>query len=144
MLRILQHFASVCCAYGSNLLAYTAHTVTNCQLYCALLAMLRMRQQKQMAHISPICKKCKIFISSLKSPTYRDFMIKKSSKSKRSKSHTWAPFTSFGLPPSPLQHLFSIAALLSLAFYVSFFLVVLSSNHPALPNPILSFLFFVA
>jgi hypothetical protein len=27
----------------------------------------------------------------LKSPTYRDFMIKKSLKSKTSKSHTWAP-----------------------------------------------------
>jgi hypothetical protein len=30
-----------------------------------------------MARISPICKKCKIFISALKSSTYRDFMIKK-------------------------------------------------------------------
>jgi hypothetical protein len=30
-----------------------------------------------MASISPICKKCKIFILALKSPTYRDFMIKK-------------------------------------------------------------------
>jgi hypothetical protein len=30
-----------------------------------------------MARISPICKKFKIFISALKSPTYRDFMIKK-------------------------------------------------------------------
>jgi hypothetical protein len=30
-----------------------------------------------MATISPICKKCKNFISALKSPTYRDFMIKK-------------------------------------------------------------------
>ncbi len=30
-----------------------------------------------MASISPICKKCKTFILALKSPTYRDFMIKK-------------------------------------------------------------------
>ncbi len=30
-----------------------------------------------MANISPICKKCKNFISALKSPTYIDFMIKK-------------------------------------------------------------------
>jgi hypothetical protein len=44
-----------------------------------------------MASISPICKKCKIFISALKSTTYIDFMIKKSLKSKTSKSHTWAP-----------------------------------------------------
>jgi hypothetical protein len=44
-----------------------------------------------MARISPNCKQCKIFISALKSPTYRDFMIKKSLESKRSKSHTWAP-----------------------------------------------------
>jgi hypothetical protein len=44
-----------------------------------------------MARISPICIKFKIFLSSLKYPTYRDFMIKKSLKSKRSKSHTWAP-----------------------------------------------------
>jgi hypothetical protein len=47
-----------------------------------------------MARISPICKKCKIFISALKSPSYRDFMIKKSLESKRSKSHTWAPLSS--------------------------------------------------
>jgi hypothetical protein len=64
--------------------------------------MVRLRQQfaivdgacgskNKMARISPICKKCKIFISALKSPTYRDFMKKKSLKSKRSKSHTWAP-----------------------------------------------------
>jgi len=44
-----------------------------------------------MASISPICIKWKNFISALKSPTYRDFMIKKSLKSKTSKSHTWAP-----------------------------------------------------
>jgi hypothetical protein len=44
-----------------------------------------------MASISPICKKCKNFISALKSPTYIDFMIKKSLTSKTSKSHTWAP-----------------------------------------------------
>ncbi len=44
-----------------------------------------------MASISPICKKCKTFILALKCPTYRDFMIKKSLKSKTSKSHTWAP-----------------------------------------------------
>jgi hypothetical protein len=44
-----------------------------------------------MASNSPICKKCKTFILALKSPTYRDFMIKKSLKSKTSKSHTWAP-----------------------------------------------------
>ncbi len=44
-----------------------------------------------MASISPICKKCKNFISVLKSPTYIDFMIKKSLKSKTSKSHTWVP-----------------------------------------------------
>ncbi len=44
-----------------------------------------------MASISPICKKRKIFISALNSPTYIDFMIKKSLKSKTSKSHTWAP-----------------------------------------------------
>ncbi len=68
----------------------------------------------------PSVKNVKIFISTLKSPTYRDFMIKKSLKSNRSKSHAWAPLTSFGLPPSPLQHLFSIAALFSLAFYVVF------------------------
>jgi hypothetical protein len=30
-----------------------------------------------MTSISPICKKCKNFISALKSPTYIDFMIKK-------------------------------------------------------------------
>ncbi len=30
-----------------------------------------------MASISPICKKCNISISALKSPTYIDFMIKK-------------------------------------------------------------------
>jgi hypothetical protein len=30
-----------------------------------------------MASISPICKKCKNFISALKSHTYIDFMIKK-------------------------------------------------------------------
>ncbi len=30
-----------------------------------------------MASISPICKKCKNFISALKSPTYIDFLIKK-------------------------------------------------------------------
>jgi hypothetical protein len=47
-----------------------------------------------MACISPICKKCKSFILALKSPTYRDFMIKKSLKSKTSKSHTWAPLIS--------------------------------------------------
>jgi hypothetical protein len=29
-----------------------------------------------MASISPVCKKCKNFISALKSPAYRDFMIK--------------------------------------------------------------------
>jgi hypothetical protein len=40
---------------------------------------------------SPSVKICKIFTSSLNFPTYRDFMIKKSLKSKRSKSHTWAP-----------------------------------------------------
>ncbi len=39
----------------------------------------------------PICKKCKNFISALKSPIYIDFMIKKLLKSKTSKSHTWAP-----------------------------------------------------
>jgi hypothetical protein len=33
--------------------------------------------KNKMARISPICKKCKIFISYLKSPTYRDFMKKK-------------------------------------------------------------------
>jgi hypothetical protein len=31
-----------------------------------------------MASISPVCKKFKHFILALKSPTYRDFMIKKS------------------------------------------------------------------
>ncbi len=46
-----------------------------------------------MASISPICKKCKTFILALKSPSYRDFMIKKSLKSKTSKSHTWEPLT---------------------------------------------------
>jgi hypothetical protein len=46
-----------------------------------------------MTSISPICKKCKTFILALKSPTYRDFMIEKSLKSKTSKSHTWAPLT---------------------------------------------------
>jgi hypothetical protein len=46
-----------------------------------------------MASISSICKKCKNFISALKSPTYIDFMIKKSKKSKTSKSHTWAPLS---------------------------------------------------
>jgi hypothetical protein len=46
-----------------------------------------------MARISPVCKKCKSFILALKSPTYRDFMIKKSLKSKTSKSHTWAPLS---------------------------------------------------
>jgi hypothetical protein len=49
-----------------------------------------------MASISPICKKCKNFISALKSPTYIDFMIKKSLKSKTSKSHTWAPLNKKG------------------------------------------------
>jgi hypothetical protein len=48
-----------------------------------------------MASISPICKKCKNFISALKSPTYVDFMIKKSLKSKTSKSHTWAPLRAY-------------------------------------------------
>jgi hypothetical protein len=33
-----------------------------------------------MASISPICKKCKNFISALRSPTYIDFMIKKTIK----------------------------------------------------------------
>jgi hypothetical protein len=33
-----------------------------------------------------------MFISAPNSPTYRDFMTKKSLESKRSKSHTWAPF----------------------------------------------------
>ncbi len=47
-----------------------------------------------MASISPICKKCKNFISALKSTTYIDFMIKKSLTSKTSKSHTWAPLKS--------------------------------------------------
>jgi hypothetical protein len=46
-----------------------------------------------MASISPVCKKFKHFILALKSPTYRDFMIKKSLKSKTSKSHTWAPLS---------------------------------------------------
>jgi hypothetical protein len=46
-----------------------------------------------MASISPICKKCKTFILALKSPTYRDFMIKKSLNSETSKSHTWAPLS---------------------------------------------------
>ncbi len=46
-----------------------------------------------MTSISPICKKCKTFMLVLKSPTYRDFMIKKSLKSKTSKSHTWAPLS---------------------------------------------------
>jgi hypothetical protein len=32
----------------------------------------------------------------LKSPTYIDFMIKKSLKSKTSKSHTWAPLSELG------------------------------------------------
>ncbi len=104
-------FASVCCACGSTLLAHTAHMVTNCKILCALLAyaahavancqcMQRMRQQfarvdgacgskHKMASISPFCKKCKIFISSLKSTNNRDFMTK--IKSRRSKSHTWAP-----------------------------------------------------
>jgi hypothetical protein len=50
-----------------------------------------------MTSISPICKKCKNFISALKSPTYRDFMIKKSLKSKTSTSHTWAPLRSPGI-----------------------------------------------
>jgi hypothetical protein len=48
-----------------------------------------------MASISPICKKCKNFMSALKSPTYIDFMIKKSLKSKTSKSHTWAPLRGY-------------------------------------------------
>jgi hypothetical protein len=52
-----------------------------------------------MASISPICKKCKNFISALKSPTYIDFMIKKSLKSKTSKSHTWAPLSRAGSHP---------------------------------------------
>ena len=121
MLRIRQQFACICCVYGSNLLAYTEHTVTNPQIYCALLAyaahaaancqsMLHMRQQFarvdgtcgskiKMARISLICKKCKIFISSLKSSNYRDFMIlKKSLKSKRSKSHIGAPLNSISDP----------------------------------------------
>ncbi len=33
-----------------------------------------------MASISPICKKCKNFISALKSPTYIDFIVKKLTK----------------------------------------------------------------
>ncbi len=48
-----------------------------------------------MASISPTCKKCKNFILAPMSPTYIDFMIKKSLKSKTSKSHTWAPLMSF-------------------------------------------------
>jgi hypothetical protein len=46
-----------------------------------------------MASISPICKKCKNFNSALKSPTYRDFVIKKLLKFKTSKSHTWPPLS---------------------------------------------------
>ncbi len=46
-----------------------------------------------MASISPVRKKFKHFILALKSPTYRDFMIKKLLKSKISKSHTWAPLS---------------------------------------------------
>jgi hypothetical protein len=42
----------------------------------------------------PSVKNVKKFISALKSPAYIDFMIKKSLKSKTSKSHTWAPLTS--------------------------------------------------
>jgi hypothetical protein len=53
-----------------------------------------------MASISPIFKKCKTLILALKSPTYRDFMIKKKSlKSKTSKSHTWAPLNEYGFKP---------------------------------------------
>jgi hypothetical protein len=51
-----------------------------------------------MTSISPVCKKCKTFILALKSPTYRDFMIKKSFKSKTSKSHTWAPLKKNQVP----------------------------------------------
>ncbi len=77
-------FAGVCCVCGSQLLAYAVHAVAHIA-HCQRI--LRMRQQfatvdgacgskNKMARISPICKKCKIFISSLKSPAYRDFMLK--------------------------------------------------------------------
>ncbi len=70
-IRIHQQFASVCYAYGSNLLAYTAHTVTNHQIFCAFLAyaghaancqrVLRMRQ--------PIASVCCAYGSNLLAQT---------------------------------------------------------------------------
>ncbi len=90
-----QQFASAHCAYSNILLAITAHTVAICQ------RTMRIRQQipsvscacgskNKMTRIEPICKKMYIFISALKSPACRDFMISKSLESKRSKSHSWA------------------------------------------------------
>ncbi len=75
--RMRQHFASVDGAYGSNLLQRRR----------------RMRQLKQNGQYLTHLYQMKIFISALKSPTYIDFMIKKSLKSKTSKSHTWAPLS---------------------------------------------------
>ncbi len=66
---------TIASAYGSKLLLHTAHAVAN-----------RVNCVKSRKIVFTI------FISALKSPTYRDFMIKKKSlEFKRSKSHTWAP-----------------------------------------------------
>jgi hypothetical protein len=71
-----------------------------------------------MASISPICKKCKNFISALKSPTYRDFMIKKSLKSKTSKSHTWAPLSTPCTNVSLFSAFYPAALFLSAFFFL--------------------------
>ncbi len=44
------------------------------------------------------------------SPTYRDFMLKKSLKFKRSKSHTWAPLSK--VSPVPLVYQFLVYAVI--------------------------------
>ncbi len=76
-----------------------------------------------MTSISPICKKYKNFISALKSSTYRDFMIKKLSKSKTSKSYTWVPLS--GLKNSRsmmkiLQHNFHFLSILIIRYSLLF------------------------
>ncbi len=82
-------FASVDGACGSTLLAYVAHAVAKCQ-YAHAVA----KTKWPVSH--PSVKNVKKIISALKSPTYRDFMIKKLLKSQTSKSHSWAPLRAGG------------------------------------------------
>ncbi len=82
MRRMRQQIASVDGACSSTLLAYAAHAVTKCQRRRPIRQQFASvdsayGSEHKMATISPICKKCKKFISALKSPTYRDFQIKK-------------------------------------------------------------------